>query len=72
MSTPIAIGSVVTLAPASREFMPSLAMVILEVADCRLVGGEYVLHVVPVGHANDGTERREVYREDLVDYVPRH
>lgn len=72
MSAPITVGSVVTIAPASAEFLPSLVNLILEVADCRLAGGEYVFHVVPVGRANDGTARREVYREDLVAYVPRH
>lgn len=72
MSTLLATGSVVVLSASSAEFFPSLANQILEVADTRLAGGEYVFHVVPVGRANDGTERREVYREDLVAYVPRH
>lgn len=72
MNTTLATGSVVVLSTASAEFFPSLANQILEVADTRLAGGEYVFHVVPVGRANDGTERREVYREDLVTYVPRY
>lgn len=71
-TTQITVGSVVTLSTASADFFPGLVNQILEVADTRLAGGEYVFHVVPVGRANDGTARREVYREDLVAYVPRH
>ena len=70
-SAAIKVGSVVTLSTSSADFFPSLVNHILEVADCRLSGGEYVFHVVPVGQGNTGAARSEVYREDLTAYVPR-